>query len=87
MSEKISLKVGSIIFQKCYCICWTKFLDEKLLIDNQKKIKDQFEIFLDFNKSENKALIVNNYDWFNELIEWMKNHGNLSKYKPEKYSV
>jgi len=44
-----------------------KFLDEKLLIDNQKKIKNQFEIFLDFNKSKNKALIVNNYDWFNEL--------------------
>ena len=44
-----------------------KFLEEKLLIDNQKKIKNQFEIFLDFNKSENKALIVNNYDWFNEL--------------------
>ena len=44
-----------------------KFLDKKLLLNNQKKIKNQFEIFLDFNVSKNKAVILNNYDWFNEF--------------------
>ena len=44
-----------------------KFLDEDLLIYNQKKIKKQFEIFLDFEKTKNKALIVNNFDWFKDF--------------------
>jgi len=44
-----------------------KFLNEDLLIHNQNKIKKQFEIFLDFKNSKNKALIVNNFDWFKDF--------------------
>jgi len=44
-----------------------KFLDEDLLVHNQNKIKKQFETFLDFKKSKNKALIVNNFDWFKDF--------------------
>ena len=44
-----------------------KFLDEDLLIHNQNRIKKQFETFLDFKKSKNKALIVNNFDWFKDF--------------------
>ena len=44
-----------------------KFLDEDLLIHNQNRIKKQFETFLDFKKSKNKALKVNNFDWFKDF--------------------
>jgi len=44
-----------------------KFLDEKILINNQNKIKIQFEKFLNFTNSKNRALIVNNNSWFNQM--------------------
>ena len=42
-------------------------LDEELLFRNQEAIKKQLSKFLDFNSDrENKALMVNNYDWMKE---------------------
>ena len=42
-------------------------LDEELLFKNQEGIKKQLSKFLDFNSDkENKALMVNNYDWMKE---------------------
>jgi tyrosyl-tRNA synthetase len=42
-------------------------LDEKTLFANQEAIKKQLSHFLDFNSDrENKALMVNNYDWMKE---------------------
>jgi tyrosyl-tRNA synthetase len=42
-------------------------LDEESLRKNQEAIKNQLSRFLDFNTDkENKALMVNNYDWMKE---------------------
>jgi tyrosyl-tRNA synthetase len=42
-------------------------LDEESLSKNQEAIKKQLSKFLDFNSDrENKALMVNNYDWMKE---------------------
>jgi tyrosyl-tRNA synthetase len=42
-------------------------LDEESLFRNQEAIKKQLSKFLDFNSdNENKALMVNNYDWMKE---------------------
>ena len=42
-------------------------LDEESLFKNQEAIKSQLSKFLDFNSDrENKALMVNNYDWMKE---------------------
>jgi tyrosyl-tRNA synthetase len=42
-------------------------LDEELLFKNQEAIKKQLSKFLDFNSDrENRALMVNNYDWMKE---------------------
>jgi len=42
-------------------------LDEDSLLRNQEAIKNQLSKFLDFNSDkENKALMVNNYDWMKE---------------------
>ena len=42
-------------------------LDEESLFKNQEAIKKQLSKFLDFNSDkENKALMVNNYDWMKE---------------------
>jgi tyrosyl-tRNA synthetase len=42
-------------------------LDEESLSRNQEAIKNQLSKFLDFNSDkENKALMVNNYDWMKE---------------------
>jgi len=42
-------------------------LDEASLFKNQEAIKKQLSKFLDFNSDkENKALMVNNYDWMKE---------------------
>tara|TARA_B100002052_G_scaffold293279_1_gene316152 strand:+ start:616 stop:1890 length:1275 start_codon:yes stop_codon:yes gene_type:complete len=53
-----------------------KFLDEKTLIDNQNKIRSQFEKFLDFS-GNNSASIVNNKTWFENfnLLEFLRNIG------------
>ena len=44
---------------------------------NQEKIKVQLEKFLDFEKSKNKAEMVNNYDWFKgvEFLEFLREVG------------
>ncbi|MBK8882536.1 MAG: tyrosine--tRNA ligase [Bacteroidales bacterium] len=43
-------------------------LDEESLFRNQEAIKKQLSKFLDFNSDrENKALMVNNYDWMKEF--------------------
>ena len=43
-------------------------LDEKTLRFNQEAIREQLSRFLDFdNKSENAALLVNNYDWMKDF--------------------
>jgi tyrosyl-tRNA synthetase len=47
-------------------------LDEETLLKNQNAIKKQLEKFLNFDeKSENSAILVNNYDW-------MKNYNFLN---------
>jgi len=53
-----------------------KFLDEKTLVDNQNKIRSQFEKFLDFS-GNNSASIVNNKTWFENfnLLEFLRNIG------------
>ena len=53
-----------------------KFLDEKTLINNQNKIRSQFEKFLDFS-GNNSASIVNNKTWFENfnLLEFLRNVG------------
>lgn len=53
-----------------------KFLDEKTLVDNQNKIRSQFEKFLDFS-GNNSASIVNNKTWFENfnLLEFLRNVG------------
>ena len=43
-------------------------LDEKTLRHNQEALKEQLARFLDFDSNkENKALLVNNYDWMKEF--------------------
>ena len=42
------------------------FLDEEILINNQRKIKKQFEKFLNFS-GNNSASIVNNKTWFEDF--------------------
>jgi len=42
-------------------------LDEKTLRHNQEQIQFQLQKFLDFDCSENAALVVNNYDWMKDF--------------------
>lgn len=42
-------------------------LDEETLRANQDGIRKQLEHFLDFESGDNKAMMVNNYDWFKEF--------------------
>ena len=42
-------------------------LDKKSLDINLEKIKNQLSKFLKFNKKENSAVIVNNYEWIKKL--------------------
>tara|TARA_B100000575_G_scaffold125282_1_gene99921 strand:- start:2691 stop:3983 length:1293 start_codon:yes stop_codon:yes gene_type:complete len=43
-------------------------LDKKILMHNEKKLKSQFEKFLDFKSNEtNKAILVNNFDWMSKF--------------------
>lgn len=44
-----------------------EFLSEETLRENQVGIKAQLERFLDFQGGENKAEVVNNYDWFKDF--------------------
>ena len=53
-------------------------LDKKILKHNEKKLKLQFEKFLDFKSSiPNKALLVNNYDWMSKfsIIDFSRDIG------------
>ena len=53
-------------------------LDQKTLKKNSQAIKKQFENFLDFDrKSNNKAIILNNYDWMKSytLVDFSRDIG------------
>ncbi len=52
------------------------FLDEETLINNQRKIKMQFEKFLNFS-GNNSASIVNNKTWFEDfnILEFLRKVG------------
>ena len=52
------------------------FLDEETLINNQRKIKEQFEKFLNFS-GKNSASIVNNKAWFEDfnILEFLRKVG------------
>ena len=53
-------------------------LDKKILKLNEKKLKVQFEKFLDFNSNKsNKAILVNNYDWMSKfsIIDFSRDIG------------
>jgi tyrosyl-tRNA synthetase len=53
-------------------------LDKKILKYNEKKLKLQFEEFLDFKSNiPNKALLVNNYDWMSKfsIIDFSRDIG------------
>ena len=52
------------------------FLDEEILINNQRKIKEQFEKFLNFS-GNNSASIVNNKTWFQDfnILEFLRKVG------------
>ncbi len=42
-------------------------LDTEQLAINQEKVKSQLEKLLDFEEGPNKAIMVNNYDWFKDI--------------------
>jgi tyrosyl-tRNA synthetase len=42
-------------------------LDEETLRHNESCIRKQLEKFLDFDRGDNSAVIVNNYDWFRDM--------------------
>ena len=53
-------------------------LDKKILKFNEKKLKIQFEKFLDFESDiPNKAILVNNYDWMSKfsIIDFSRDIG------------
>jgi len=52
-------------------------LDEKTLRHNQEQIQFQLQKFLDFDCSENAALVVNNYDWMKDFsfLEFIRDIG------------
>src|SRR5690606_251112 len=52
-------------------------LDEELLRFNVDSIRKQLERYLDFNKGETSAEMVNNYDWIKEfsLLRFLREVG------------
>ena len=53
-------------------------LDKKILKYNEKKLRIQFEKFLDFkSKKNNRAILVNNYDWMSKfsIIDFSRDIG------------
>lgn len=52
-------------------------LDENTLLYNQRCIQKQLEKFLDFDKGENSAEMVNNYDWTSKFgfLEFLREVG------------
>lgn len=53
------------------------FLDEDTLRKNQEGVRKQLLKFLDFENGENKAELVNNYDWFKDIsfLDFMRTTG------------
>lgn len=54
-----------------------QLLDEEQIRHNAAGIKRQLESFLDFKSKKNKALVVNNYDWFKRMgfLEFLRDVG------------
>ena len=52
-------------------------LDKKTLDHNLNCVKAQLERFLDFNCGENSAVVVNNYDWFENMsfLDFIRDNG------------
>ncbi|MEM9831684.1 MAG: tyrosine--tRNA ligase [Bacteroidota bacterium] len=52
-------------------------LDEETLRENQAGVRQQLEKFLDFEASDNPAVLVNNYDWFGKIgfLEFLRDAG------------
>ncbi len=52
-------------------------LDEETLRYNQEQLKKQLRRFLEFDKGENKAEMVNNYDWMKDVsfLEFIRDIG------------
>ena len=52
-------------------------LDKKTLDHNLNCVKNQLEKFLDFKCGENSALVINNYDWFENMsfLEFIRDNG------------
>ena len=52
-------------------------LDKKTLDHNLNCVKAQLERFLDFNCGKNSAVVVNNYDWFENMsfLEFIRDNG------------
>ena len=52
-------------------------LDKKTLNNNLECIKKQLELFLDFDCGENSAVVVNNYDWFENIsfLDFIRDNG------------
>ena len=52
-------------------------LDKKTLNNNLDCIKKQLELFLDFDCGENSAVVVNNYDWFENIsfLDFIRDNG------------
>lgn len=52
-------------------------LDVDTLRENQEGVRKQLEKFLDFEASENPAIMVNNYDWFGQIgfLEFLRDAG------------
>ncbi|MGB3180905.1 MAG: tyrosine--tRNA ligase [Cyclobacteriaceae bacterium] len=52
-------------------------LDEETLRYNQEGVKAQLKHFLEFEKGDNSAVVVNNYDWFKNIgfLEFLRDAG------------
>lgn len=50
---------------------------KETILDWSQKIKEQLSCFLDFDNGENKAELVNNYDWFSQIsfIDFLRDVG------------
>ncbi|HEL0004622.1 tyrosine--tRNA ligase [Streptococcus equi subsp. zooepidemicus] len=50
---------------------------KETVLDWSQKIKEQLSCFLDFDNGENKAELVNNYDWFSQIsfIDFLRDVG------------
>ncbi|HEL1004211.1 TPA: tyrosine--tRNA ligase [Streptococcus equi subsp. zooepidemicus] len=65
--------IGDPSFKDAERILQTK----ETVLDWSQKIKEQLSCFLDFDNGENKAELVNNYDWFSQIsfIDFLRDVG------------